>query len=369
VPGQAAVSRLEVHVPAAPTNCSAWEVTPGRIAHYPVDRDARGAVIKLENFSLTTAVILTADTTPKGMLVHLQTMQKEMAPSAADWMLKLAKEELTKIEAIDTELGKLGVPHKDGPSLLTKARKAIESSERFRSNRQHGEAYAQAEVALRALRVLMRAHWERAVRDLDVPTSSPYAVSFYTLPRHHEFLNELKGRRPATNVLPHGDFEIASGKTQTGWTVQEVASLDPVTTEVRRVTTGAHGGTGQCAMLSVKPKDPDPRRAPAALERTFVALHSPAVKMAPGSLVRISGWVKIPGPITASADGALLYDSVGGEPLAVRLTGPIGKWKYFSVFRRVPSEGPQKGQIHVTLALAGLGTVYFDDIQIEPLVP
>jgi len=55
--------------------------------------------------------------------------------------------------------------------------------------------------------------------------------------------------------------------------------------------------------------------------------------------------------------------------LAVRLTGPIPKWKYFSLYRRIPDEGPQKGQIHVTLALAGLGTVYFDDIQIEPLLP
>ena len=367
VPGQAAVSRLEVHVPAAPTNCSAWEVTPGRIVHYPVERDARGAVIKLENFSLTTALILTADTSPKGMLVHLQTLQKEMAPAAADWLLKLAKEELTKVEAVDNELVKLGVGLTDGPSLLAKARQAIQASERYRLNRQHSEAYAQAEVALRALRLLMRAHWEQAVRPLQVPTASPYAVSFYTLPRHHLLLEELRARRPGANVLPHGDFEIPPGKTQTGWTVQEIASLDPVTTDVRRVAEGAHGGKGQCVLLSVRAKDP--HRAPAALERTFVALHSPAVRLTPGTLVRVSGWVKIPSPITASADGALLYDSVGGEPLAVRLTGPIPKWKYFSLYRRIPDEGPQKGQIHVTLALAGLGTVYFDDIQIEPLLP
>jgi hypothetical protein len=30
---------------------------------------------------------------------------------------------------------------------------------------------------------------------------------------------------------------------------------------------------------------------------------------------------------------------------------------------------PSSGTINVTLALTGLGTVYFDDIRIEPLVP
>jgi hypothetical protein len=362
VPGQAAASHVEISIPAAPTNCTAWEVTPGRITHYPIERDSRGAVVKLENFSLTSALVLTSDMTPKGMLVHLQSTQKEMAPAAADWMYKLAKEELAKIEPIDRELHQAGVGLSDGPSLLTKSRKALEQCERLRVNRQHSESYVQAEVALRALRLLMRSHWERAVRDLDTPTASPYAVSFYTLPQHHAFLEELRGRRAASSVLPHGDFEVPVGQSQTGWTVQEVPSLDPVTTEVRRTREGAHGGKGQCVQLSVRAKDP--RRVPAALERTFVALHSPAVKLPPGTLVRVSGWVKIPGPITASADGALLYDSAGGEPLAVRLTGPVPKWKPFALYRRVP----ESGQIHVTMALAGLGTVYFDDIKIEPLV-
>ena len=43
----------------------------------------------------------------------------------------------------------------------------------------------------------------------------------------------------------------------------------------------------------------------------------------------ISGWVRIPRPIIATADGALLYDSVGGEPLAVRLTAPTKGWQKY----------------------------------------
>ena len=38
-------------------------------------------------------------------------------------------------------------------------------------------------------------------------------------------------------------------------------------------------------------------------------------------------------------DGALFYDSAGGEDLAVRLTVPTPKWKQFHLYRRVPASG------------------------------
>lgn len=65
----------------------------------------------------------------------------------------------------------------------------------------------------------------------------------------------------------------------------------------------------QCLMLAIKPKktvgdDGKPLPLPEALERTFLAINSPAVKLQPGSLVRISWVVSIPKAIQASVDGA-----------------------------------------------------------------
>src|ERR1019366_2878495 len=105
------------------------------------------------------------------------------------------------------------------------------------------------------------------------------------------------------------------------------------------------------------------KTAPPALERTTLALVSSDVRLRVGTVVQISGWVNIPAPITASPDGALFYDSAGGDPLAIRWTDPT-PWKKFTVYRRVPASGT----INVTVALTGVGTVYFDDIRIEPLV-
>jgi hypothetical protein len=116
-------------------------------------------------------------------------------------------------------------------------------------------------------------------------------------------------------------------------------------------------------MLQVRPKA-GPNAAPPALEPTYVGVLSPPVRLPPGSLVRVSGWVKLDQPVKASVDGALLYDSAGGEPLGVRLTGPTG-WKRFTLFRRVPANGA----VQVAAALTGIGTAYFDDLKIEPLNP
>jgi hypothetical protein len=143
--------------------------------------------------------------------------------------------------------------------------------------------------------------------------------------------------------------------------VQEEDILDEVVYSARRVSDSPHEGK-QALLLEIKAKDEkDP---PLVLEKSFLAVHSPSVRLEPGSLVRVSGWVRVPRAITGSADGALLFDSAGGEALALRFTEAIPRWKQFNLYRRVPPTGT----VQVTLALTGLGQVYFDDVRIEPLV-
>lgn len=103
---------------------------------------------------------------------------------------------------------------------------------------------------------------------------------------------------------------------------------------------------------------------PVPLERTFLAVDSPPVKLPPGTLVRVSAWIKIPRDIQGAADGVLFYDDAGGEPLAVRTT-KCSEWKQYHLYRVVPANG----QIAVTLALTGVGTAYFDNVMIEPMIP
>ncbi|MFO0926339.1 MAG: hypothetical protein U0736_04775 [Gemmataceae bacterium] len=361
VPGQSAAATLSVTVPGVPVTATAWEVSPGRMQAYPIHRDLGGTTVQIRNFSMTSAVLFTSNLGSSGPIVALQEQQRRLGRLAAQWLHDQAQEELAKVEKVHQTLDRVGHPIPDGNQLLERSREALAKAMRHRRNGEHGPAYNEAEVALRAVRLYMRAHWERAIRDLDSPVATPYAVSFYSLPRHWQMLDQMKTLRPAQNVLPGGDFEAVASQPGAGWLVQEVPSLDDVQVTVRRVVDRPHSGS-QCLMMRVTPKDP--QRVPAALERTYVALHSPSVKLPPGTLVRVSAWVNIPQPLTASSDGALLFDSAGGEPLAIRFIEPTLKWRKYSLYRRVPASG----KLNVTLALSGVGTVYFDDVRVEPLV-
>jgi hypothetical protein len=366
VPGQGATHELTLVVPQVPATAQAWEVSPGGVRAYRTERVLGGTKVTLRNFSLTGALLFTSDLSPTGVVVRLQDQQRHMGRLAAQWIADQAREELRKVEQVQSALEAQGHTVPDAAPLLKRAQDSLARCAVHRRNGDHASAYDEAQIALRALRVLMRADWERAVRDLDSPVASPYAVSFFTLPQHWRFLDEIQRMRAAANVLPDGDFETPPERVPAGWMVQEVPSLDEIVPLARRVdkvpNSRVHAGK-QCLVLSISPK-PKVLLPPQVLERTFLAIHSPAVHLPPGTLVRITAWVNIPSGIGASTDGALIYDSAGGEPLALRLNATKG-WKRFYLFRRVPASG----KIHVTLAVTGIGGAYFDDVRIEPLVP
>ena len=359
VPPQGSATELSIVIPQAPIGCQAWEVTPGQVKSLPWKRVVGGIKVTVKEFSLATPVVLTSDLSPTGLVVRWQDLQRKMAKLSAQWAHDLAEEEFTKVITVQTKLETSGKHLADSQMLLKKSRDYINESLNHRRNGEYAEAYATAQRALRPLRILMRTAWEQALRDLDSPVATPYSISFFSLPDHYKFWEEIKAAKLLENVLPDGDFELAPDKVPQGWVVQEVPSLDEINQTARRVTESARSGK-QSLMLQITPKNP--LLPPAALERAFLGIYSPAVKMQPGSLVRISGWVKIPKEIKGSADGALFFDSAGGEPLGIRLTAATD-WRHYTFYRRVPNTGV----INVTLALTGLGTVYYDDWKIEPL--
>jgi hypothetical protein len=370
VPGQAAASRLTIVVPEVPAATRAWEVSPGEVAGLQTERVVGGTKVTLPEFGLTAAVIFTADSGPTGLLVRFQDQARRWQKLAAQWTHDLAEVEIDKVARVEAQLEGAGHTLPDGQALLKDARDRLQKCVEDWDRGDFREAYLDAQRALRPLRILMRAQWDEANKAMDGlesashmrPTSSPYAVSFFTLPRHWRFVEQVRQSSPGANTLPGGNFEVEPNQTANGWTPQ-VSSLDSDYVELaaRRVIDQPKEGK-QCLMLEMKPKNP--QLAPAALDRTFLAINSPVVRLQPGTLVRISAWVRIPKPITASPDGALFYDSIGGEPLAIRLSD--GKeWQKYTVYRTVPASGT----VNVTLALTGLGTVYFDDVRIEPLQP
>lgn len=355
VPGQAAASGLRIVVPMVPPNYQPWDVSPAEVRSLVPRRVAGGMEVVLPDFGLTASVVFTGDVSGNSPLVFWQEECRRLAKPAAEWSIELARVELEKVLEVYTKLTKLAPPITGADVLLHDADQRLKAAQAFQQMGRFREAYHEANRAQRPLRQLMRLQWDQAVGTVGMPTASPYAVSYFTLPRHWTFFNALKAATAGDNALRGGGFE---GAPDPAWNVTEI-TLDEVALTARLHTPKPREGT-QYLELNVQPKNPTAKIV--ALERTFLAVKSPPVKLQPGTLVRISTWIRIPTAITASADGALFYDSVGGEPLSIRLSEPTD-WKQYTLYRRTPASG----EISVTLALTGIGTIQFDDVRIEPM--
>ncbi len=370
VPGQAAVAKLTLMIPQVPVTSQAWEVSPGEVRGLKTERADKGLRVTLPEFGLTSILVFTSDVQ---LMSRFQDLARARRQQAAQWSHDMALYEYEKVVKVQTQLEQLNVSLPDANSLLEDSRRRLQKSKELYDRSSFAEAYHEANRALRPVRILMRAHWENAVRGLDTPVASPFAVSFYTLPKHWQFIDLAKRSTAGANLLRGGDFEIAPERIQDAWkldrptmddmdmSAERVGELSDVKKPKSKGDNQSIEGR-QCLMLKIAPRQGKP--VPPGLERTMLALTSPAVKLPPGTLVQVSGWVNIPEPIVASVDGALMYDSAGGEPLAIRMTDATS-WKKFTVYRRMPATG----SINVTLAMTGIGTVYFDDIRIEPLTP
>ncbi len=104
------------------------------------------------------------------------------------------------------------------------------------------------------------------------------------------------------------------------------------------------------------------------VEKPPIWLQSPVISVSPYSVLEISGEWQVDRPITASHDGAILYDSIGGKNLAIRSGGdssPSGEWRAFRFLR---STGAHK-HIQLTVALTGVGNVGVRKLAIRRLKP
>jgi len=366
VPGQSAISAVTMTVPMVPPSMVPIEVSPGDAHTLPSKRTRQGTEITIRDFSLTSAIVFTGDLA--GSLQYFQEQNRKLGPSAAQFANELVRVESDKVRNVSLQLSKVAPPLTGRDDLLRDTDQRARIAGDYLKNQDYRSAYMEASRAMRPLRLLMRLQWEQAVKPLNGnPAASPYAVSYYTLAKQWAFQETIKRSVPGTNLLSGGGFE---GQPDPSWTVRQT-TLDDVVMRPRLSDLKPHEGK-QCLELSITPKpipaepgkQPPPVRAPEALDRTFLAVTSPTVKLAPGSLVRISGWVRVPEPIKASADGVMFYDSIGGFELAVRLTGKTD-WKQFMLYRRVPASG----EVSLTMALTGLGTAQFDDVRIEPMLP
>src|SRR5206468_1503440 len=68
VPGQLTAPKLTIVVPATPLGTQPWQITPAEVRSLEQERVVGGTKVTIPEFSLTSAILFTADNSPTGVL-------------------------------------------------------------------------------------------------------------------------------------------------------------------------------------------------------------------------------------------------------------------------------------------------------------
>lgn len=352
VPPQSAANSLTLVAPGVPEATDVYELTPVGVKPVRHKRVAGGMSVTLDEFGMTAQVLFAQDPLIVGA-VHRRAA--EVGRRAAQLQRDLAVRKLTTVQALSERLA-ANMPVPGVPKWLDTARKSLQTCDAQLASGDILGGSQNSQRAMRPLRLVERAYWDVAVKGLSSSVTSPGAVSFDTLPWHWRLVNRLSAVRFGPNRIAGGDFEDIETMMRAGW--RYVQHNSPSVHTAVDLTPDAAKSGRLGLRLAVKAVDSD--KPPAVVESPPVLFTSPSVQVEAGQIVCIYGWVNVASPITASSDGLLIVDSLGGEMLADRIDQTEG-WKQFALYRAAP----QSGAICVTFALSGIGEARLDDVAIQ----
>ncbi len=355
VPNRPPAGPLAFVVPGVPESNNAYALTPASLPPLRHQRVTGGIRVTQERTDSSSMLLMTSD-------AHvISSLTREIAQTrrrAAELKRQQAMQQFAAVEQVHRRLTPGTVVAVQCDRWLEEARASLAQCQVLWAASDFSGVYREARRTLGALGRVQRARWNESVATWPAKITSPFSVTYATLPYHAQFADRLRQSRVLPSRLPAGDMERLDEMLAAGWKHVE-HPVPGVSTKVELSVSEPHSGR-TALRLAVWPHEAE--QAVTAVETAPVWITTPPVTLEAGQLVRIRGWVRVPQPITGSRDGLLIVDSLSGPALAQRVRETSG-WQEFTLYRFAPESGP----LIVTFALTGLGEVYLDDLSIEPI--
>lgn len=311
---------------------------------------AGGYQVQLQHIDAGVWVLLSDDARS---LAWSQRRVGSDSASYAQTQRGLAMAEVLELEAVESQLSS----RQQGISVerLAPLKQGIQQCDQFLAARRYSQTFHLA-GQIRHQAAIERQRLAKAFAGrgfTSVPTSSELRL----LPTHQALEQSLAGLPRGGNLLAGGDFEDLASTRSAEWQHANY-SQSRIDTSVRFVPGGYHGAA--CLRLSARDTvsaalldDGQPEPA--------VWISSPHVPVSPGSIVEITGWVRV--TTTAGQSGQLLVrDSLGGDQLAIRVAATTG-WQ---PLRMVRMAGDTRN-LQLKFALTGPATADIDAVMIREI--
>jgi hypothetical protein len=383
-------------------------VSPGRFkAIEESERYVGGRRLTLPEFDSTALILITTDSVmaqrveavvnsirPKASMMAIEQAERKLAwTTEIVQMLASQGHDIILEKERAKRLANGGTASTDQADLLRLAAENIRAARENHEREDYANAWAEARRASRPLRLIMRMHWQNAVKAMEdantlpedlanenaillgkvkpkgprqivPPVASAPLVAFNTLPQHYIWVDTMKTSRFSANLVPSGSFDKPQTLEKAGWVNQSV-EYEGIKTEIAPYPPASWKPDKlrhRWLQLTVQPKDKARTDTlPPAIDFPAAAVRSPAVKVQAGEFYRISVDVN---RLIASAPGrggVVIRDSIGGEALQFNTTEPLGTFTKIILYRRAPADG----ELTVTIGLAGYGGLSIDDFKIE----
>jgi hypothetical protein len=336
-------------VPGIPDSSQAFAMTLAGLRLLDAKRVAGGTRITLDAFD--EAAVITQDAQVISGLRQL---------FARDGLatIRLAREVLSMrasdVSEIGRRLSQLGYDIRGSDAILRGASTWLQQADAMLAAGRIESAFTVIATADRRLSDAAKLQ-SSIVRPATRLSSHALAESRDMLGEFAHFLRTSESLRPGDNVLYGGDFENLDELTQFGW--QHL--FDPAAADEVRVELSAdrpHHGR-YCLRLA---QNGAPQRAEAG-ETARMRIVSPAVPVAPGQILEISGWVRVSGLENAVTPVLRIEESLGGPEMHLPVASTSG-WEPFQIIRAATQT-----EVRIAFSLVEPGIAELDAVVIRPL--
>ncbi len=362
VPDQMAGNDATIIIPGGNVSASVWELSTTEIKNLNRERVSGGVKITIPKFDMTSIIIMTSD---QGLIDRLRKKVASLSQSSAETCVQLCRAKLERCQKTNAELVDLGVSQialMDGPAILERSQNLAKQAETALAGHDYHAARTLARDSMQMLRILQRSQWNEATRKFASAMTSPYTISYSTLPDHWRMIEQIgrSAKNIESNLLRSGDFEDIDTMVVEHWKHEQNA-IDGTQAIAELYPKDKKSGDFSLRLLAAPLNR---NQIPDNVEGPLVRVTTPPLAVRSDQIVHITGWIKVTTSITGNQQGATIQDSIMGPGGALHWNAQ-SDWQKIDLIREVP----QSENLILTLSLNGLGSILFDDLRVIAYTP